>query len=204
MFTGLVEARASFRSCAEKTDGGFRLTVERPGAFGDLALGDSVAVNGCCLTAVAITLEAISFDLLGETLRRTNLGDLTEGAGVNLERSLRADARLGGHFVSGHIDETGEVVEAREEDADLFLRVQVSEANRKYLIPKGSIALDGVSLTVAELFEDGFAVWLIPHTVEVTILGERKAGDRVNLEFDLLGKYVERLLAAGVKSPWVR
>lgn len=204
MFTGLVEIAAPLVSCSQKEDGGYRLCLRRPKLLDDLTLGDSVAVNGCCLTVVEITDGTLAFDLLAETLRRTSLDALGAGSRVNLERSLRADARLGGHFVSGHIDDTGEVVEARREGADLYLRISVTEEGRKYLIPKGSIALDGVSLTLADLHEDGFAVWLIPHTCEVTNLGERKKGDRMNLEFDLLGKYVERLLAAGVDSPWVR
>lgn len=198
MFTGIVEERGEVARLAERA-GGVRFDVWASFAVpdGGVALGDSVAVNGCCLTVVAIADHGLAFDLLAETRRVTNLSDLRPGAVVNLERSLRFDGRVGGHFVSGHIDTTGEVVVLEPRGSDVYLRVRVAPEFLRYLVAKGSIAVDGISLTVAEVHADGFAVWLIPHTLSVTTLGVRRAGDRVNLEFDLLAKYVERLVTAG-------
>ena len=156
--------------------------------------GESIAVNGCCLTAVGFEGSAVQFDVLEETRRLTNLASVVPGAPVNLERSLRADSRLGGHFVTGHIDGRGtiDVFEAR--GADHYLRIRGPEGCGRLLVMKGSVAVDGISLTVAEVDGDSFAVWIIPHTLAVTNLRIRGAGDTVNLEFDMLGKYVEKLL----------
>lgn len=162
----------------------------------DIALGDSIAVNGCCLTAVAAEGERITFDVLEETRRLTNLSALRAGSGVNLERSLRFDGKVGGHFVSGHIDGLGRIETMEARGADTYLQVTAPEGFGRYVVYKGSIAVDGVSLTVAEAEGDRFAVWLIPHTLAETNLGERAPGDAVNLEFDLLAKYVEKLLHA--------
>ena len=159
----------------------------------ELAIGDSVAVNGCCLTVVAFDENEVSFDLLEETVRLTSFQQLKAGDGVNLETSLRFNGKIGGHFVTGHIDGFGEVVEREKHGADTRLVVRPPTDFQRYLIHKGSIAIDGVSLTVAEVGEDNFTVWLIPHTLDVTNLGDTPVGGRVNLEFDLLGKYVERL-----------
>ena len=190
MFTGLVEAIGSIRSL-EKRGEGARLTLETPLAAG-LQLGESVAVNGCCLTVTTMEKGAASFDLLWETLARTNLGALVSGARVNLERALRADGRFGGHFVQGHIDTTAEVISAETKGADLNLVISLPSPGTRYLIEKGSIAVNGVSLTVAALGEDRFGLWIIPHTLQETNLGDLKAGDRVNLEYDMLAKYAER------------
>jgi riboflavin synthase len=158
------------------------------------AQGDSVAVNGCCLTAVGLDGGAITFDVLEETRRLTNFRSLAPGAPVNLERSMRTDGRLGGHFVTGHIDGTGLIEAFGPRGADHWLRVRGPSGCGRLLIHKGSIAVDGISLTVAEVDGDAFAVWIIPHTVEVTNLRASRAGDAVNLEFDMIGKYVEKLL----------
>ncbi len=190
MFTGLVEAIGSIRSL-EKRGEGARLTLETPLAAG-LQLGESVAVNGCCLTVTTMEKGAASFDLLGETLARTNLGALVSGAHVNLERALRADGRFGGHFVQGHIDTTAEVISVETKNADRNLVISLPAFGARYLIEKGSIAVNGVSLTVAALGEDRFGLWIIPHTLQETNLGDLKAGDRVNLEYDMLAKYAER------------
>ena len=161
-------------------------------------MGESIAVNGCCLTAVKIggrgKTKLVQFDLLRETWERTNLQFARVGSLVNLERPLRADGEFGGHFVTGHIDGRGtiEIFEAR--GADHYLRVRGPEGCGRLLVVKGSIAVDGISLTVAEVEGDTFAVWIIPHTLAVTNLRIRGAGDVVNLEFDMLGKYVEKLL----------
>ena len=193
MFTGLVEE--SGRVVSSEVQGETaRLTVATNKVYEGAALGDSVAVNGCCLTVVAIDGENLSFDAVPETMRRTNLGDLAAGHTVNLERPLLPTARLGGHFVQGHIDGTGLVRAITPEQNAVIFEIEVPAALRRYIIEKGSIAIDGISLTVAGVTETGFTVWIIPHTREVTTLKQRQIGDRVNLECDLLGKYVERLL----------
>lgn len=194
MFTGLVESIGSVRSLDRRGDAA-RLTLETPLAAG-LSLGESLAVNGCCLTVTSTDGDSASFDLLGETLARTNLGGLAPGARVNLERALRADGRFGGHFVQGHIDTTTEVLSAETKGADLNLIIALPEAGARYLIEKGSIAVNGVSLTVASLGEDRFGLWIIPHTLQETNLGDLRAGSPVNLEYDMLAKYAERQLAA--------
>ena len=177
-------------------DGGMRCLVNTSFAGGSVALGDSVAVNGCCLTAVEFADNRLGFDLLTETMRVTNLGTVNPGDRVNLERSLRFDGRVGGHFVSGHIDTTAPIETLERRGSDYYLVVRVPERFQHYLVTKGCIAVDGISLTVAELTDDGFAVWLIPHTMDVTTLGRRSKGELVNLEFDLLAKYVERITAS--------
>jgi len=193
MFTGIIEETGEVESFA-RASASWRLRVSARGIQGQAAQGESIAVNGCCLTAVAFDGGGITFDVLEETRRLTNLHSVVPGAPVNLERSLRADSRLGGHFVTGHIDGRGviEVFEAR--GADRYLRVRGPEGCGRLLVAKGSVAVDGISLTVAEVEVDAFAVWIIPHTLEVTNLRVRGAGDSVNLEFDMLGKYVEKLL----------
>jgi riboflavin synthase len=192
MFTGLVESIGRVRSLDRRGDAA-RLTLETPLAAG-LSLGESLAVNGCCLTITSTDGDSACFDLLGETLARTNLGGLASGARVNLERALRADGRFGGHFVQGHIDTTTEVLSAETKGADLNLIIALPEAGARYLIEKGSIAVNGVSLTVASLGEDRFGLWIIPHTLQETNLGDLRAGSPVNLEYDMLAKYAERQL----------
>jgi riboflavin synthase len=192
MFTGLVEAVGSVRSLEKRGDAA-RLTLETTLAP-ELALGESLAVNGCCLTVASTDGSSASFDLLLETLNRTNLGILSGGSRVNLERALRADGRFGGHFVQGHIDTTAEVLSAEKKGSDLNLVIAMPRSGSHYLIEKGSIAVNGVSLTVALLNEDRFGLWIIPHTIQETNLGDLKPGDRVNLEYDMLAKYAERQL----------
>jgi riboflavin synthase len=193
MFTGIIEETGEVESFA-RAFGSWRLRVLASAIRGQAALGESIAVNGCCLTAVDFDGGAVAFDVLEETRRLTNLHSIVPGAPVNLERSLRADSRLGGHFVTGHVDGRGviEVFEARGKDH--YLRVRGPEGCGRLLVVKGSVAVDGISLTVAEVEGDSFAVWIIPHTLAVTNLRVRGAGDSVNLEFDMLGKYVEKLL----------
>jgi riboflavin synthase len=192
MFTGLVESIGRVRSLDRRGDAA-RLTLETPLAAG-LSLGESLAVNGCCLTVTSTDGDSACFDLLRETLARTNLGGLAQGARVNLERALRADGRFGGHFVQGHIDTTTDVLSAQTKGADLNLIIALPEAGARYLIEKGSIAVNGVSLTVASLGEDRFGLWIIPHTLQETNLGDLRAGSPVNLEYDMLAKYAERQL----------
>lgn len=197
MFAGIVEERGEVVRLAPYP-GGVRFEVNASFAPGGVAVGDSVAVNGCCLTVVSIAEQRLGFDLLEETQRVTNLRELRPGAVINLERSLRFDGRIGGHFVSGHIDTTGAIEVLEPRGADVYLAVRVAPEFRHYLVAKGSVAVDGVSLTVAALTDTGFICWLIPHTLEITTLGVRAAGDHVNLEFDLLAKYVEKIIAARV------
>lgn len=193
MFTGLVEEAGSVVAFSAGARA-WRLQIASRLVSTDVALGDSVAVNGCCLTVVEFDSASLSFDVLEETRRLTNFSALLPGARVNLERSLSFGGKVGGHFVTGHIDGLGtvEVLESRGQDH--YLRVRAPAGSGRYLIHKGSIAIDGISLTVAEVAGDGFAVWLIPHTLAATNLRERHSGDVVNLEFDMLGKYVEKLL----------
>ncbi|MEI6713366.1 MAG: riboflavin synthase [Verrucomicrobiota bacterium] len=196
MFTGLVEETGEVVSLETTQGGGVRLWLYAPLIAPSAALGDSVAVNGCCLTVSGKDGARLQFDLLQETLARTSLGGAHAGSLVNLERALSAGARFGGHFVQGHIDGTAEILRIEPSGADLRLQIALPVEGARYLVAKGSIAVDGISLTVAELAKDSFTLWIIPHTREVTNLRTRKAGDRVNLEYDLLAKYVERMLEA--------
>jgi riboflavin synthase len=195
MFTGLIEARGSVNGLTEAQHG-IRLAINAPGdiADGTAEIGDSIAINGCCLTIVEIDNAVWTFEAGEETLSKTNLGDLTEGSPVNLERALPANGRLGGHFVQGHVDGVGTVDEIKQDGewTDMYFRLPTELAAQ--LVPKGSIAVDGISLTVVTTTEDRFNVALIPHTLDVTTLGARKVGDRVNLETDILGKYVRQFM----------
>jgi riboflavin synthase len=193
MFTGLVEATGEVLTL-DRNERGARLVVAAPEITHDLKTGDSVAVNGCCLTAVEQTGKCVAFDLLEETLQRTNLGGLAPGALVNLERALAAGARLGGHFVQGHVDCAAPVRAFETAGPDHRLEIALPGGFARYAVFKGSIAVNGVSLTVAEAREESFVVWIIPHTFAMTNLRELKSGGLVNLEFDLLAKYVERIL----------
>lgn len=193
MFTGIVEETGSVFALRQTTHG-VNLTIRAELVTQGIEIGDSVAVNGCCLTVTGREEKLLSFDLLAETLRCTNLGRLHEESLVNLERSLAANARLGGHFVQGHIDCTSPVISFERVGADYRLEVEMPPQFAQYMIYKGSIAIDGISLTAAEVLEKSFIIWIIPHTLAVTNLSARKAGELVNLEFDLLAKYIERLM----------
>ena len=189
MFTGLIADLGTI-TAVDATDDGVRLAVE---SRLELAQGDSVAVNGVCLTATAVEDGRFSADVMHETLRRSSLARVTEGAQVNLELPLRAADRLGGHFVQGHVDGVGTVREVREEGFAKVVTIAVPAELMRYVVEKGSIAVDGVSLTVAALGDDWLAVSLIPETLERTILGTAEPGQPVNLEVDVLAKYVEKL-----------
>jgi riboflavin synthase len=195
MFTGIVEELGRVRSIT-KNEGGARLEIEATAVLEDVELGASIAVNGCCLTVVAFDEKGWAADAVVETLNLTNLGDLRAGDPVNLERPVRLADRLGGHLVQGHVDGTGTVA-AREPQADgsVFVRFSAPPDVLRYVVHKGSITVDGISLTVAALTEDSFTIAVIPHTLAVTTLGTREPGARVNLEVDLVAKYVERLLS---------
>jgi len=197
MFTGLVEATG--RICAvEDLDAQRRFVIEIPFSS-ELSMGESVAINGCCLTVSAIAGNLISFDVLEQTLTVTALADFTEGRIVNLERAMALGDRLGGHLVQGHVDGVGEIRALEKSGQDHRLEIAVPPEIFKYCLDKGSITIDGISLTAAELLADGVVSWIIPHTFEMTHLAEAKVGQRVNLEADLMAKYVERLFP-GQKS----
>jgi riboflavin synthase len=193
VFTGIVESVGAVVAL-EPREGCTRLVLEEPRIAGGVGLGDSVSVNGACLTVAAVSGPRVSFDAVRETLERTALGRLREGSRVNLERAMRADARLDGHIVQGHVDDTGRVRELRRRAADVQLFVDCDSDFAGWLVEKGSVAIDGVSLTVVGVESAGFDVALIPHTLEVTTLGSLEPGTPVNLEADVLGKYVKRYL----------
>ena len=195
MFTGIVEGTGTVAALAAAADGsGARLEVEAPWLAGQLALGESVAVNGCCVTVAEPTAAGFAADLVAETLRRTALGGLEAGARVNLERPLPLGGRLGGHLVQGHVDGVARVLDRKPVGDGEEVRIELPAELQRYVVDKGSIAVDGVSLTVAGVGPGWFAVALVPHTLEVTTLGERHPGDPVQLEVDVVAKYIERLV----------
>ena len=195
MFTGLVEEIGRIARVEERP-GGRRLWIEAARVLEDTAIGDSVSVNGCCLTAVAIEPPHFAIEAVPETLARTTLGEWRAGDRVNLERSLRADQRLGGHLVQGHVDGVARIADVRPEGEGRRLRLEVPDSLARYVAEKGSIAVDGVSLTVAAVQGTDCEVALIPHTLAVTVAGEYQAGRRVHLEVDVIARYVARLLEA--------
>lgn len=195
MFTGLIREVGEV-GWLRRTDQTVQLMVNAPRTASRVKRGDSVAVNGCCLTVAAHRDKQLMFDLLEESLERTNLGEVKPGDPVNIERALRVDGRLGGHFVQGHVDCTAKVVSVTDKGPDVRLEIALPAEFARYAAFKGSIAVNGVSLTIAELGAKSFIVWIIPHTLEGTNLGDLREGDTVNLEFDVLAKYVERLIGA--------
>ena len=197
MFTGIIEHLGTVDSVV-KTDRGSRLSVDAGPVSSGIAIGDSVAVNGICLTVVEHVENRISFEAMGETLDRTNLGAVDQGDVVNLERPMPASGRFDGHIVQGHVDGLGTVRSIMEDGSSRRMWIDMPSDLLRYVVEKGSITLDGVSLTVTAVDEIGLEVALIPHTLSVTTLGTRAVGDRVNLEVDVLAKYVERLLGASI------
>lgn len=193
MFTGIVEEMGKLKSIARGSQSAV-LTIEASKVLQGSQIGDSIAVNGVCLTVTSLDSGEFTADVMAETLRRSSLGSLHRGSQVNLERAMAADGRFGGHIVSGHIDGTGTVAFMRKEDNAVWVTIDTPESLLKYIVEKGSIAIDGISLTVAEVTESSFAVSLIPHTGAETTLLQKKPGDIVNLENDIIGKYVERFL----------
>lgn len=195
MFTGLVETTGKILSLEPRGESA-RLIVEAASIAPQLELGESVAVNGCCLTVTHIDTAAgtFAFDLLMQTLRVTSLGDLQTNSLVNLERAMRLGDRFGGHFVQGHVDDTVRILDFSPHGQDHRLEVEFPEKHRGVVIPKGSICLDGISLTAAEVGSSSITCWIIPHTLQVTHLHTKKPGDRMNVEFDMLGKHVRELV----------
>ncbi len=199
MFTGIVEGKGRVIRI-ENRGVGRRLTVEFPPHLTEVQLGDSININGACLTVLEKRDLEVTFDLSEETVKRSLLGELKEGDSVNLERALKLGDRLGGHFVTGHIDGIGLITERRKERAFVQLKVKVPNPLLKYMVPKGSVAIDGISLTINECRGDEISLMLIPYTLEKTTLMSKRAGDSVNLEADLLGKYVERLIDSPLRK----
>ncbi|MDY0165865.1 MAG: riboflavin synthase [Thermoguttaceae bacterium] len=193
MFSGIVESLGTVAELRDEPPG-CTLVIREPKIAAETAVADSVSVNGCCLTVVAADAETMAFQAGPETLKRTNLGDLKVGSPVNLERALKVSDRLGGHFVSGHIDGTGQLIQRTDMGDWSTFWFSVAPALARQMAPKASIAVDGVSLTIVDSEPERFSVALIPYTLAVTTLGPMKVGDRVNLETDILAKYVERLV----------
>lgn len=201
MFTGIIAETGLTLEVQERTKG-IRLEIEAGTTASDLGIGDSIAVNGCCLTAVEISPHQansrcrISLDLLKETWNVTNLHTVKQGSLINLERPLSFNGSLDGHFVTGHVDGVGKVIKWEQHGGDWLLEIEPPQELMHLLVHKGSVALDGISLTVAKVLEQSFQVWIIPHTYQVTNLHTRKTDDLINIETDLLGKYVERFIQA--------
>ncbi len=194
MFTGIIQEIGTVQEVRHGADGS-ALRLRAPATAVGLRVGDSVAVDGVCLTAVRVEGAEVEFEAMGETLARSTLGGLAVGDGVNVEPALRAGDPLGGHLVQGHVDAVGEVLDVREDGIAHVVRVRAPAVLHRYLVEKGSVGVSGVSLTVSAVTDEGFEVWLIPHTREATTLGSLRPGRTLNLEVDQVAKYVERLLA---------
>ena len=193
MFTGIVEEIGKVQN-VKKNVKSFVLTIEGNKIFEDINIGDSISVNGVCLTVTTFTNNTFTADVMNETISRSSLGQLKNGSSVNLERAISANGRFGGHIVSGHIDGTGKIIKIEKDDNAIWYTIAVKDNLMKYIVEKGSIAIDGISLTIAKVTVDNFSVSIIPHTVQETILSHRSDGDIVNIENDVIGKYVEKLI----------
>ena len=193
MLTGIVEEIGLVEN-VKKGPASASVTINAPAVTAGTKTGDSIAVNGICLTVTSLAGSTFTADIMHESLNRSSLSDLRRGSRVNLERAMAADGRFGGHIVSGHVDGTGIISAIREDDNAVWYTVRTSPAIMRYIVEKGSVTIDGVSLTVAAVTEDSFSVSVIPHTRQVTIMGDLRAGDKVNLENDIIGKYVEKFL----------
>lgn len=193
MFTGIIEEIGTIRTINRGAASAV-FTIAAETVLKDVHLGDSIAVNGVCLTVTSFSKKQFTADVMHETLNRSSLGTLRPGSHVNLERAMKADGRFGGHIVSGHIDGTGTITDIKKDDNAIWYTIKTPPELMRFIIEKGSITIDGISLTVAAVAADSFSVSTIPHTNAVTTLGERKVGDLVNLETDIIGKYVERLM----------
>lgn len=193
MFTGIIEEIGTVRNIRRGRNS-VALTIGAPHIVEGTRIGDSIAVNGICLTVTDMQTDSFSADVMHETMNRSSLASLVAGQRVNLERAMPADGRFGGHIVSGHVDGMGQIADIRQDDVAVWYMIRAEDEILRYVVEKGSIAVDGISLTVAKMRDDSFLVSTIPHTVRNTILQDKKLGDRVNLECDVIGKYVERLM----------
>lgn len=193
MFTGIIEEIGEILAVKRGADS-MVLSMKAKTILGDVKLGDSIAVNGVCLTVTGLGADLFKADVMHETMNRSSLGKLAIGSRVNLERAMRADGRFGGHMVAGHIDGTGQITEIRRDDNAVWYTIAAGQEILRYIIEKGSVAVDGISLTVAKVTRRDFSVSVIPHTLQQTTLAERRSGDTVNLENDMVGKYIEKFL----------
>ena len=193
MFTGIVEEMGTIAGIQKGAKSAV-LTIQAEKVFSDIHIGDSIALNGVCLTVTSFSGNTYTADVMNETLRRSSLGSLTIGSKVNLERAMAANGRFGGHIVSGHIDGTGTITKVEKDDNAIWYTIAAEENLMKYIVEKGSIAIDGISLTVAKRSDMDFAISMIPHTAKETVLAQKKPGDIVNLENDIVGKYIEQLM----------
>lgn len=193
MFTGIVEEMGTIAGIQRGAKSAV-LTIQAKKVFEDIHIGDSIACNGVCLTVTSFGKDTYTADVMNETLQRSSLGSLTIGSRVNLERAMPADGRFGGHIVSGHIDGTGTITKVEKDDNAIWYTISASGELMKYIVEKGSIAIDGISLTVARRSDGDFAISMIPHTAKETVLAQKKPGDIVNLENDIVGKYIEQLM----------
>ena len=199
MFTGIIEEIGTVRNIRRGRNS-VALTIGAPHIVEGTRIGDSIAVNGICLTVTDMQTDSFSADVMHETMNRSSLASLVAGQRVNLERAMPADGRFGGHIVSGHVDGMGQIADIRQDDVAVWYMIRAEDEILRYVVEKGSIAVDGISLTVAKMRDDSFLVSTIPHTVRNTILQDKKLGDRVNLECDVIGKYVERLMQNAEKD----
>lgn len=193
MFTGIIEEIGYVKRINQQSRSA-QIEIKADKVLGDVAVGDSIAVNGVCLTVVTFDSQHFTADVMPETISKTNLRELKPGSPVNLERALKLGGRLGGHIVQGHVDAVGTIVEKQILEIAIIYRIATEPELLQYVVPKGSVAIDGISLTVVDVFQDSFTVSLIPHTAHETVLGEKKPGDRVNLESDIIGRYVKHLM----------
>lgn len=193
MFTGIIEEIGTVLSI-KKGSVSSKITFGGKKIFNDIHLGDSIAINGVCLTADTLTDNSFTADIMAETLRRSSLGDLKVGSKVNMERAMLCNGRFGGHIVSGHVDATGKIINFKREENAVWITISAESKTLKYIVEKGSVALDGISLTVANVSDTSFKVSIIPHTASETTLLSKSVGDRINIECDIIGKYVEKFL----------
>ncbi|WP_017756283.1 riboflavin synthase [Calidifontibacillus oryziterrae] len=193
MFTGIIEEKGTVKAISKASDA-IKMTIEAPEILKDVHLGDSIAVNGVCLTVTTFDNNSFSVDIMPETVKATSLRDLTPGSKVNLERAMSANGRFGGHFVTGHVDGIGTIRKKKPVANAVYYEIEVDEGLLRYLLLKGSITVDGTSLTIFNLSDKTFTISLIPHTLSETILGSKSVGDIVNIECDILGKYIEKFL----------
>ncbi|QGT99607.1 Riboflavin synthase eubacterial/eukaryotic [Candidatus Syntrophocurvum alkaliphilum] len=193
IFTGIIEELGVVKNIVKGANS-CKINIQCQEVLSDVKLGDSIAINGVCLTVVEFSKNHFIADVMAETLEKTILKELKSGSQINLERALRLSDRLGGHLVQGHVDGVGTILEKENLDISIIFRIQAPEHVLKYIIPKGSIAIDGISLTVVDVFAESFSVSVIPHTATITTLGQKDTGDKVNLETDIIGRYIERLI----------
>lgn len=194
MFTGIIEEIGTVKKIQKVSDQAVTMTISSSKILEDVGLGDSISVNGICLTVTHFTSDYFEVDAMPETIKATSLNSLKKGSSVNLERAMAANGRFGGHFVSGHIDATGKIVKKKKEQNAIYYDIEIPNDLTKYILPKGSITVDGTSLTIFGIQKSIFTISLIPHTAKETILGEKEEGDIVNIECDMLAKYVQKML----------